>query len=234
MTISEHSTFRIVVKGKPNTAVSQDAITRLASRLSATPKQIEHIIGSPHYVLARGLTEAKAEAYLRTLEENGVAAVVEDEGELLAVELPDHDQGVARAEPVGSGEAIVRRIADYQKGSGIAWIILAVIQVLTVYGILAGIWNLCVGISRIRHSGQIRRREETVPAAFQGISGLVIAGVVNLVLGGVIGVVLVGFDFYVRDKVLSNQQLFDQPAAAEAAYENKKAARLARAAAKGY
>jgi hypothetical protein len=37
---------------------------------------------------------------------------------------------------------------------------------------------------------------------------LVIIGIINLLLGGFIGVVLVGFDFYIREKVLTNSHLF--------------------------
>jgi hypothetical protein len=37
---------------------------------------------------------------------------------------------------------------------------------------------------------------------------LVIIGVINLVLGGFIGVLFVGFDFYIRDKVLTNAHIF--------------------------
>jgi hypothetical protein len=47
---------------------------------------------------------------------------------------------------------------------------------------------------------------------FENISGLVIIGVLNFLLGGFIGVLFVGFDFYVRDQVLSNARLFNNQA----------------------
>ncbi len=60
--------------------------------------------------------------------------------------------------------------------------------------------------------GVISMRHASVPMMFENISGLVIIGVLNFLLGGFIGVLFVGFDFYVRDQVLSNARLFNNQA----------------------
>ena len=105
-------------------------------------------------------------------------------------------------------QKLLRRLSEYVTWSGIAWIILGVIQILTLFAALAGVWNIFAGITRIRTGKAIKARSALIPAAFQGIAGLVIIGIINLVLGGFVGVILVGVDFFLRDKVLTNAHLF--------------------------
>lgn len=112
-------------------------------------------------------------------------------------------------------EATVRRIADYERISGILWITIGAIQCITVIGIIAGIWNIIAGISRIGAAPVILRRDPQVPAMFEGIGQLIVIGIINLLLGGVIGVVFVIFDFVIRDMVLRNRHLFEQAASIE-------------------
>jgi hypothetical protein len=107
-------------------------------------------------------------------------------------------------------DATVRRIADYQRLSGILWIVIGVLQCITLIGIIAGIWNIFAGISRIRIAPLILQRDRRVPAAFEGVMQLVIIALINMFVGGIIGVVFVVFDFVVRDMVLKNRHLFEK------------------------
>ena len=112
-------------------------------------------------------------------------------------------------------ETLIRRLSEYSRWSGILWIVLGAVQIVSVFGIVAGAWNVFAGITRIRMAGPILRRDASVPSAFQGVAGLIIIGVINLLLGGVIGLVLVGVDFFVRDQVLKNAPLFTAAPAAD-------------------
>jgi hypothetical protein len=103
---------------------------------------------------------------------------------------------------------LIRRIADYERLSCIFWIVLGVIQICLVWTAIAGIWNIIASISRWKLPDRIRRRDPTIPQDYKGIKQLVIIGIVNLLLGGFIGVLFVAFDFYIRDKVLTNAHLF--------------------------
>lgn len=107
-------------------------------------------------------------------------------------------------------QATVRRIAEYERISAIVWTVIAVIQILTLVGIIAGLWNLYAAWTRFRIVPHIQARNREVPAAFESITGLVIIGLINLFLGGVIGVIGIVLDFVVRDHVLKNRHLFDQ------------------------
>jgi hypothetical protein len=111
---------------------------------------------------------------------------------------------------VDDGTNFVRRIGDYERISGIIWIVLGVLQICSIYGIIAGVWNLFAGSSRLRMAKMISQRRANAPREFEGVTGLIVIGIVNLFLGGVIGILCVAFDFYIRDRVLSNRHLFDQ------------------------
>ena len=102
------------------------------------------------------------------------------------------------------------------------------LQALTIYGIIAGAWNIFAGFTRLNMSKQIRARDASVPAEFEGISGLVIIAIINVLLGGVIGVIFVAFDVFVRDKVLKHRDLFDRVVEKMDPYALKKARREAR------
>lgn len=129
-------------------------------------------------------------------------------GSLLGAPPPSAGRPPASAE--SADDAMVRRIAEYERISAIVWSVIAVIQILTLVGIIAGLWNLYAAWTRFRIVPHIQARNREVPAAFESINGLVIIGLVNLFLGGVVGVLGIILDFVVRDHVLKNRHLFDR------------------------
>lgn len=115
----------------------------------------------------------------------------------------------------GTDQETIRRIGDYARLSGWFWIVLGIVQCLTIFlfyffGPVVGIWNIIAGISRLKMVGLIQQRDASVPARYEGMTGLILIGIVNLILGGIIGVVFVMLDFLIRDKVLTNRNLFTQ------------------------
>lgn len=114
--------------------------------------------------------------------------------------------------PARAGEtddaAMVRRLALYERLSGWAWLTLAILQILSLVGILAGAWNIYASITRLKMAPRIERRESAIPAAFESLTGYVIIGVVNLVLGGIIGLAFLALDLFVRDQILKHRSLF--------------------------
>lgn len=104
---------------------------------------------------------------------------------------------------------MLERIADYERISGILWLILGIVQVLMIVTIIVGIWNIVAAISRMKLRPLILARDAQVPAIYEGVAQLVIIGVLNLLLGGAIGVLFVVFDFIIRDMVLRNRRLFE-------------------------
>lgn len=105
------------------------------------------------------------------------------------------------------------RIAGYERLSGIVWLVIAIIQCLTIVAIIAGIWNIFASISRFRFSKAIRQGHPGIAQAYEeNLWILIVMGCVNFFLGGFIAAAWIGFDFYVRHKVLRNRHLLEVPA----------------------
>lgn len=107
-------------------------------------------------------------------------------------------------------DLLARRFADYQKVSGWLWIAIAVVQIITVLGAIAGVWNLVVGITRILSAKKIRARHSDVPKMFEGVAWLVVIAIINVLLGAVVGIALVAVDFWIRDRLLKSAHIFTE------------------------
>ena len=101
------------------------------------------------------------------------------------------------------------RLAGYERTSAILWIIISILQILSVYLIIAGIWNLFSAFSSFKLEKKILNRDADIPQVYESITELVIIAIVNVVFGGIIGVVLVGFDFWIRQEILTHHDIFD-------------------------
>jgi uncharacterized membrane protein len=112
--------------------------------------------------------------------------------------------------PDAAADSTAKGIATYERLSGVAWIVLGIFQILSVVLLIAGVWNIFAGITRLSAAPRIERREASVPLMFQGVAGLVVIGLVNLVFGAVIGIVMVAVDLYVRQRVLDNRHIFNR------------------------
>ena len=137
-------------------------------------------------------------------------------GEFLdPVLIRSQSQGaVSATTPAQPEGAIIRRIHDWEHLSSILWIVLGAIQIvagLALAGVptMVGVYNVVGGIQSRKLLRRILNRDTTIPDEYQPVVWMVIVGIVNLCLGGVIGIGLTIFDFVIRDKVLSNRQLFN-------------------------
>lgn len=109
---------------------------------------------------------------------------------------------------IHSEPKLLRKISEYEKISGILWIVLGVIQVATVIGIIAGAWNIYAGYTKIKISPKILTADPEIPELYEDMTQLIIIAIINLIFGGVIGIVIVVFDYIIRDQVLENRHLF--------------------------
>ena len=103
----------------------------------------------------------------------------------------------------------IRKLAEYELISCCIWIAIAVLQICTCYGSIAGVWNICVGVSRYRMIARIKARDARIPSEHERLEMLIVIALVNLILGGVIGIALVAFDYYVRNQILENRHVFN-------------------------
>jgi hypothetical protein len=113
----------------------------------------------------------------------------------------------------GESARFRERLARYERTSAIVWLIIAIIQILAVVTIVAGLWNIFASVSRFRFARAIREGHPGVVKAYeQNLWMLIVMGCVNFFLGGFIAAAWIAYDFHVRNKVLRNRKLLETPA----------------------
>jgi hypothetical protein len=113
----------------------------------------------------------------------------------------------------GEAERFRAKLAGYERLSATVWLVIAIVQCLSVVAIVAGIWNVFASISRFRLSRAIREGHPGIARAYEeGLWMLIVMGCVNFFLGGFIAAAWIGFDFFVRRRVLANRHLLEHAA----------------------
>lgn len=106
--------------------------------------------------------------------------------------------------------AVYGKLADYEEYSGIVWLVIGIIQCLSVVGIICGIWNIVVATQRLKYSKEIKNGTATnIYDTFEkDKSSIITMLILNIILGAVIGVIGAIFDLYIRDFVMKNEAVF--------------------------
>jgi hypothetical protein len=104
--------------------------------------------------------------------------------------------------------ALAEKLADYERISAIFWLILGIIQILTLVLLPIGVWNIFASLSRSKLEKKIRNLDPEVPALYEPMAGLVVFAVLNLLFSALIGALGVVLDFYIRGRILENRRLF--------------------------
>ena len=105
---------------------------------------------------------------------------------------------------------VIRKISEYEKTSGTIWIVIGILQCLSVVGIFCGIWNIIIGVQRSKYSKEISIYSTGIVETFEGqLTSLIIFLVINIFFGAVIGVIGAVFDMFVRNYVLENRAIID-------------------------
>lgn len=115
-----------------------------------------------------------------------------------------------KSAPVSGPAAVAAKVRRGEVISNIAWIVIGIVQCVTLYAAAAGVWNIINAIVSLRNVKNIQPGNAAVVPYFDGRKvWLIVLAVVNLVLGGVVGVLLVLFEWYLRDYVLRNRSAFE-------------------------
>ena len=122
----------------------------------------------------------------------------------------DQANGEAKEGAGISPAAVALKVKRCEVVSGVAWLLIGIVQLLMVYTAAAGVWNVINAIVALRNCKNITPGNLHVVPYFEGRKvWLIVMAVVNLILGGVVGVLLVLFDWHVRDFVLRNRSAFE-------------------------
>ena len=127
-------------------------------------------------------------------------------GEFVDESLRAESTPTSQGQPV---DAVIKQIHDYEKLSCIFWGVLGVLQCLSGFAIVAGIWNIVAVFQGKKLLPRILARDKEIPSLYEPIWPIVGIGLVNLFLGGIIGVGFAVFDYIIRGKVLANAALFN-------------------------
>lgn len=113
--------------------------------------------------------------------------------------------------PMASGEEenAVKRIRDNAKLCAILWIVVGGIQCLSCVGIIAGVWNIVIGVRELKAVENIVLGNRAVYDNYdKSMTIIIIGAVINFMLGGLIGCALSAFEYYIRDQVIKNRKAF--------------------------
>ena len=117
-----------------------------------------------------------------------------------------------QSKPVANPEVVAHNVRTFEIISNVLWLILGIIQCITLYAVVAGIWNIVNSILALRNVKNMTAGNPNVISHYENnTTSLIIFAAINLFLGGVVGIVLVLFDFYIRSYVLKNRSAFQAP-----------------------
>ena len=60
-----------------------------------------------------------------------------------------------------------RKLSDYEKISGIIWLVIGIIQVITLVGVICGVWNIVVACQRLKYSKELLNKPQNIVPAFE-------------------------------------------------------------------
>lgn len=103
-----------------------------------------------------------------------------------------------------------KRLSEYERISGVVWLVIGIVQCVSIVGIICGIWNIVISTQRLKYSKELELIPRGVYYDFhKQLTSLVIILVINIILGAVIGVVGAVFDLLVRNYVMNNPKIFN-------------------------
>ena len=80
---------------------------------------------------------------------------------------------------------------------------------LTCVGIIAGVWNIVIGVRALKSVENIQVGNRAVYDSYDnGLTMLIVGAVINFVFGLIVGCALSAYEFYIRDQVLKNRHVF--------------------------
>lgn len=110
---------------------------------------------------------------------------------------------------ISDDEMAVNRIRDMAKICAIMWIVIGGFQCLTCVPIVAGVWNIYMGIRSFKSLGAFVPGNRAIFESYNnGLTNIIITAVINFFLGGMLPIALSAFEFVIRDQVLKNKHLF--------------------------
>ena len=110
---------------------------------------------------------------------------------------------------ISEEEMAVNRIRDMAKVCSIMWIVIGGFQCLSCVAIIAGAWNIYMGVRSFKSLNAFVPGNRALFESYNnGLTNIIITAVINFFLGGMLPIALSAFEFVIRDQVLKNKHLF--------------------------
>ena len=106
----------------------------------------------------------------------------------------------------------VKTLSEREKISAILWIIIGILQVISLAGIICGAWNIYCAYCRFKQSKAVLTPYSGLVKSYDNwMTNIIVSIVINVLLGGVIGVAAAIFDLLaIRGYVLENKATFEE------------------------
>jgi hypothetical protein len=106
-------------------------------------------------------------------------------------------------------EEVCRKLREHEKISNIMWLVVGILQVLAIFTILAGAWNIYRSIVGLKGINNIVPGNSSLENHYEKQLTWIILGLVwNVLFGAVLGAGLCIYDLWIRNYALSNKHAF--------------------------
>ncbi len=107
---------------------------------------------------------------------------------------------------------VSKTLSEREQIAAIIWLVIGIMQILSIVCILAGTWNVYAAYTRFTQSKAVLTPWVGIVNSYENsLTSSIISIVINLVFGGVIGVAGGLYDiFMVRGYVLENKDVYEQ------------------------
>lgn len=103
-----------------------------------------------------------------------------------------------------------KNLIDKEKIAFVIWLIIGIIQCVSVVAVVAGAWNIYCAIQTNNRCKNLETLPRGVYAMYEREqTNLIIALTLNLLFGGCIGIAGVIYDYVTRDYVMKNREYFE-------------------------
>lgn len=106
---------------------------------------------------------------------------------------------------------VSKTLSEREKLSAIIWLVIGILQVLSIAFFVSGAWNIYAAITRFKQAQAVLNPWKGIVKSYDNwMSNIIIGLVINLIFGGMFGVLGSLYDmFAVRGYVLSNRKVYE-------------------------
>ena len=106
---------------------------------------------------------------------------------------------------------LLEQLSQRANANGIIWLVIGIVQVISVIGVLMGVFNIIGGLYYMKYSKTVLENPKGIVEQFEPLAGAIFSLVFNLIFGGVIGVVcIIYYLVSLRGLVMENRDYFEQ------------------------